>query len=55
MILFGASGHCKSVIDIAESVGEKIGLIYDDNPKVVLAITTEPIPTEDQLETLAVL
>ena len=34
MILFGASGHCKSVIDIAESVGEKIGLIYDDNPKV---------------------
>ena len=34
MILFGASGHCKSVIDIAESIGEKIKIIYDDNPKV---------------------
>ncbi len=34
MILFGASGHCKSVIDIAESIGEKISIIYDDNPKV---------------------
>src|SRR5690554_3743387 len=32
MILFGASGHCKSVIDIAESIGEKISFIYDDNP-----------------------
>ncbi|MBK5214499.1 MAG: acetyltransferase [Flavobacteriaceae bacterium] len=32
MILFGASGHCKSVIDIAESIGEKISVIYDDNP-----------------------
>ncbi len=34
MILFGASGHCKSVIDIAESIGEEIKIIYDDNPKV---------------------
>lgn len=33
MILFGASGHCKSVIDIAESIGEYIRVIYDDNPK----------------------
>lgn len=33
MILFGASGHCKSVIDIAESIGEKVDIIYDDNPK----------------------
>ncbi len=33
MILFGASGHCKSVIDIAESIGESIQLIYDDNPR----------------------
>ncbi len=32
MILFGASGHSKSVIDIAESIGESIQLIYDDNP-----------------------
>ncbi|MDN3723959.1 acetyltransferase [Aequorivita sp. SDUM287046] len=34
MILFGASGHCKSVIDIAESIGVSIEIIYDDNPKV---------------------
>lgn len=33
MILFGASGHCKSVIDIAESIGERVHIIYDDNPK----------------------
>ena len=33
MILFGASGHCKSIIDIAESIGENISVIYDDNPK----------------------
>lgn len=33
MILFGASGHCKSVLDIAESIGEYISAIYDDNPK----------------------
>lgn len=32
MILFGASGHCKSVIDIAESIGQRISVIYDDNP-----------------------
>lgn len=32
MILFGASGHCKSVIDIAESIGQEIHFIYDDNP-----------------------
>ncbi|WP_026452266.1 acetyltransferase [Aequorivita capsosiphonis] len=34
MILYGASGHCKSVIDIAESVNEPIRCIYDDNPRV---------------------
>lgn len=33
MILYGASGHCKSVIDIAESINQKILCIYDDNPK----------------------
>ncbi|MCG2431684.1 acetyltransferase [Aequorivita xiaoshiensis] len=33
MILYGASGHCKSVIDIAESVNQEIQVIYDDNPK----------------------
>lgn len=32
MILFGASGHGKSIIDIAQSIGEPITHIYDDNP-----------------------
>lgn len=32
MILFGASGHGKSIIDIAQSIGEPITYIYDDNP-----------------------
>lgn len=34
MILFGASGHCKSVIDISESINEPISCIYDDAPKI---------------------
>lgn len=34
MILFGASGHCKSVLDIARSIREPITAIYDDNPVV---------------------
>lgn len=33
MILYGASGHCKSVIDILDSINEPISFIYDDNPK----------------------
>ena len=35
MILYGASGHSKSVIDIAESINEPILCIFDDNPKTV--------------------
>lgn len=34
MILFGAGGHVKSVMNIAHSIGERITLIYDDNPLV---------------------
>lgn len=33
IILFGASGHCKVVIDILQSNGETITAIIDDNPK----------------------
>jgi acetyltransferase EpsM len=54
MILFGASGHAKSVIDIAESIGERITRIYDDNPKVeavcnipVQKFLAEPINTNE--------
>lgn len=33
MILFGASGHCKSIIDISDSLEGSISFIFDDNPK----------------------
>lgn len=32
MILYGASGHCKVIIDILEANGVKIDFIVDDNP-----------------------
>lgn len=34
MVLYGASGHCKVVIDILESLGVSIDYIVDDNPEV---------------------
>jgi sugar O-acyltransferase (sialic acid O-acetyltransferase NeuD family) len=32
--LFGASGHCKVVVDVLQSNGEAIAGIIDDNPKI---------------------
>jgi acetyltransferase EpsM len=32
--LFGASGHAKVIIDIIESNGLEVGLIFDDNAKI---------------------
>lgn len=34
MILYGASGHAKVVIDILEANGQKIDFIVDDNPSL---------------------
>ena len=34
MILYGASGHAKVIIDILEANGEKIDFIVDDNPSL---------------------
>ena len=34
MILYGASGHCKVIIDILEARGERIDFIVDDNPSI---------------------
>lgn len=34
MILYGASGHGKVIIDILESLGVKIDYVVDDNPAV---------------------
>ncbi|MBQ2796338.1 MAG: acetyltransferase [Tidjanibacter sp.] len=35
MILYGASGHCKVIIDILEANGVPIDFIVDDNPQVL--------------------
>ncbi|MGO3182932.1 MAG: acetyltransferase [Aequorivita sp.] len=34
MILYGASGHCKSVIDVSGSIDNPISCIFDDDPKI---------------------
>lgn len=34
MILYGASGHAKVIIEILEAIGEKIDFIVDDNPNL---------------------
>lgn len=34
MILYGASGHCKVIIDILEAYGVKIDHVVDDNPQI---------------------
>ena len=34
MILYGASGHCRVVVDIVEALGYPIDFIVDDNPKI---------------------
>ena len=35
MILYGASGHCKVVVDICEARGIPIDYIVDDNPNII--------------------
>ena len=34
MILYGASGHAKVIIDILEALGTPIDFIVDDNPSI---------------------
>ena len=34
MIVYGASGHAKVVVDILESCGNKVDYLVDDNPKI---------------------
>lgn len=34
MILYGASGHCRVVVDIVEALGLPIDFIVDDNPEI---------------------
>lgn len=34
MVLYGASGHCRVVLDIIEALGLPIEFIVDDNPRI---------------------
>lgn len=34
MVLYGASGHCRVVVDIVEALGLPIDFIVDDNPEI---------------------
>lgn len=34
MVLYGASGHCRVVVDIVEALGLPIDYIVDDNPSI---------------------
>lgn len=34
MVLYGASGHCRVVVDIVEALGLPIDFIVDDNPNI---------------------
>ncbi len=48
MYLFGASGHCKVIIDIIEKCNKfKIDSILDDNPKVGAIFNNVVIKTSD--------
>ena len=35
MVLYGASGHCRVVVDIVEALGLPIEYIVDDNPEIM--------------------
>ena len=34
MVLYGASGHCRVIVDILEALGLPIDYIVDDNPAI---------------------
>lgn len=50
MNLYGASGHCKVVIDILESNSEKITAIYDDNKTIDKILGYDVTSLEKQLK-----
>ncbi|MEL1240122.1 acetyltransferase [Flavobacterium flavipallidum] len=47
MILFGASGHCKVVIDILQSNNEKVTAIVDDQPKTDFLLGVEVLSSSN--------
>lgn len=47
LILYGASGHCKVIIDILESVGRRPDEIWDDVPKAAHIYNYMVVATDD--------
>lgn len=41
MVLYGASGHCRVVVDIVEALGLPIDFIVDDNPDITTLLGYE--------------
>ena len=49
MNLYGASGHCKVVIDSIERSGKNITAIYDDNQTITKIFDYDVIPLKDKV------
>ncbi|OYX85622.1 MAG: hypothetical protein B7Y83_04190, partial [Flavobacteriales bacterium 32-34-25] len=47
LYLYGASGHCKVVIDILKSNQEVVTAILDDNPKTEVLLDVSVIPSRE--------
>lgn len=45
--LYGAGGHAKVIIDIIQSLNNKVGLIYDDNPSISECLETSVVDTKE--------
>lgn len=50
MILYGASGHAKVIIDILEANGQKIDFIVDDNPSLTEIVGYEVRPNTGEYD-----
>ncbi len=46
MILYGASGHAKVIIDILSTIGIKIDFIIDDNPNIKQLFDVKVVTSE---------
>lgn len=49
MKLYGASGHAKVIADIIRACGDRVELLYDDNPEI-RSLCGIPVCTPDRVE-----
>ena len=49
MILYGASGHAKVIIDICKKIGKEITFIWDDNPEIKEILNISVLQPESQV------